>query len=459
MLLRGGTFLHALKKEQGRAVHGMHHFGTFVRNMLSIIWGDDWCISPEQSLTLLSGNETIPQQLIIRSPKANNNIIHLLHNTSILFICSQIPEKRNMHGQIYTYSLEDALISCSPQYYKTHSIEILSILASIQDIGSIARTFLNGGHVNTASRVAGALAYIHRSDASDEIIRAMHSADYKAHRVNPFEEDVPKIGKVLPIPAHSQRLRFLWDELRSEIISEYGDDNISSKPMNKSVFEKIETLYSQDAYHSLSIEGYQVTIGLIERVKSGQWNPVEEGNDGTHANALAARGYWQAFQKVKASLEAFSKEKNIIDIIRSEHSTWYRELFSPSVRAGIISAGDLAGYRNTQVYIRGSMHIPPKSHMVLDLMETFFDLLLEEENILARIVLGHYFFVYIHPYIDGNGRIGRFLMNVIAVSSGYEWIVVPTERRSEYMDALEKVASDKTILPFADFISSLLSKR
>jgi len=51
----------------------------------------------------------------------------------------------------------------------------------------------------------------------------------------------------------------------------------------------------------------------------------------------------------------------------------------------------------------------------------------------VRIVLGHFFFVYIHLYMDGNGRIGRFLMNAMMAAGGYPWTIIPVETRDEYM--------------------------
>lgn len=62
--------------------------------------------------------------------------------------------------------------------------------------------------------------------------------------------------------------------------------------------------------------------------------------------------------------------------------------------------------------------------------------------------------VYIHPYMDGNGRIARFLMNMMLVSSGYPWTVISTDRRSEYMMSLEAASVDHNIAPFAEFIAS-----
>ena len=72
-----------------------------------------------------------------------------------------------------------------------------------------------------------------------------------------------------------------------------------------------------------------------------------------------------------------------------------------------------------------------------------------------RVVLGHFFFVYIHPYMDGNGRMGRFLMNLMMASGGYPWTVVPVERRDEYMASLEAASVNQDIVPFARFIADL----
>jgi Fic family protein len=64
----------------------------------------------------------------------------------------------------------------------------------------------------------------------------------------------------------------------------------------------------------------------------------------------------------------------------NDHAIWYRELFSPSVKAGLIAASDLAGYRNQPVYIRKSMHLPPRYETVRDLMPAFFTLLKDEKE-------------------------------------------------------------------------------
>jgi Fic family protein len=64
-------------------------------------------------------------------------------------------------------------------------------------------------------------------------------------------------------------------------------------------------------------------------------------------------------------------------------------------------------------------------------------------------------FVYIHPYMDGNGRMGRFLMNLMLASGGYAWTIVPLERRADYMAALERASVDSDIRLFASFLAGL----
>jgi len=146
-------------------------------------------------------------------------------------------------------------------------------------------------------------------------------------------------------------------------------------------------------------------------------------------------------------------------VVDNDHRAWYRELFAPSVVAGILKATDLAGYRTQQVYIRGSMHTPLNTEALRDAMPVLFDLLKNEPEASVRAVLGHFFFVYIHPYMDGNGRIARFLMNTQLISGGYDWTIVPFERRAEYMAALEKASVQGDIKDFTLFIASLIPKK
>jgi Fic family protein len=75
--------------------------------------------------------------------------------------------------------------------------------------------------------------------------------------------------------------------------------------------------------------------------------------------------------------------------------------------------------RAHQVYTRNAAHVPPPVETVRDMMPTVFDLLESEPQACVRAVLGHFVFVFTHPYPDGNGRMGSFQMNAMMDSGGY----------------------------------------
>ena len=70
-----------------------------------------------------------------------------------------------------------------------------------------------------------------------------------------------------------------------------------------------------------------------------------------------------------------------------------------------------------------------------------------------RAVLGHWLFGYIHPYPDGNGRMARFLTNVMLASGGYPWTVIRVEDRNAYWGALDRASIDMDIRPFSTFVA------
>jgi Fic family protein len=292
---------------------------------------------------------------------------------------------------------------------------------------------------------------------ADEILKGMKAADYDVRESDPFAAQSRILFSNRPDSPYVNRMRLMWLEMREPIVSRFP--KVPKLPKKPDVYLKlVDEVFVSDAYHSLSIEGYRVSRELIERVRDGTWNPDLNNEDKSHRDALAAKGYWQAFQAVKQSVEQVLKGENAGDVADDAHNDWYRELFSPSVTAGLLKPSDLAGYQNNPVYIRKSKHVPPNVDAVRDMMPAFFDLLREEPNPAVRAILGHFVFVYIHPYMDGNGRMGRFLMNVMLASGGYPWTVVPVARRNDYVKALEKASVGQDIESFADFLASLIEQ-
>jgi len=121
----------------------------------------------------------------------------------------------------------------------------------------------------------------------------MSAAGYTVREADPFD-DRPAIALPMrEISPYVNRIRLLWEKMREPVIARFP--KAPGLPGNVDAYMKrVEEAYVTDAYHSLSIEGYRVTPDLIERVRSGTWNPESNEQDREQRNAMAARGYWQA---------------------------------------------------------------------------------------------------------------------------------------------------------------------
>ena len=309
-------------------------------------------------------------------------------------------------------------------------------MATQPDASALLARLLDGGHSVIAGRIAGAFRNIGREREADAILSTMRAAGYDAREKDPFDVRLTHMPYRREPSPYVHRIRLMWQAMRPEIPQRFPFP--LGRPNDiEAYLRAVDDIYVTDAYHSLSIEGYTVSRELIERVRRGDWNPQENEADKKHRDAMAARGYWQAFIAVKDSVRKVLTGKSPGAVADHDHGTWYRELFAPSVAAGLVKAANLAGYRNSPVYIRRSRHVPLRADAVRDAMPTFFELLTDEPDPAVRVVLGHFIFVYIHPYLDGNGRAGQFLMNVMMAAGGYPWTVIPVQARDRYVAALE----------------------
>jgi fido (protein-threonine AMPylation protein) len=431
-------------------------FWAFCAAYLRERFGSEWCFSPEQSLSLHTGNQAVPSQLVVRSPKSGNKPTALPYGTSLLDVRATLPADKDIQEKegLRLFSLPAALIASSPALFEHNPTDARAALAAIRDASEVLDRLLEGGHSKIAGRLAGAFRNIGRDRIADDIVGAMRAAGYDVREQDPFASRIKLLLPRRETSPYAGRIRLMWQQMREPVIERFPSS--PRRPKNIDTYLKhVQDVYVTDAYHSLSIEGYRVSPALIERVRSGTWNPDANEQDREHRNALAARGYWLAFQAVQKSLRRVLHGENPGAVAEEDHSAWYREMFASSVTAGLLRTADLAGYRNAPVYIRRSMHVPPSSDAVRAAMPVFFEMLTQEAEPAVRIVLGHFTFVYIHPYMDGNGRIGRFLMNVMLAAGGYPWTVVPLERSNAYLAALEEASVRQNIVPFTDFLALL----
>ena len=428
------------------------HFWDFLRVYLKDRFGDEYCLSAENSLDLHTATSMIPRQVIVISSKGTG-AQELPFGTSIYVYKDQIPEDKTVVRGIQIMSLPYALCKVSSSFFEQNPKDAEIALRLIKSSSELTEIIVKHKFKNSAARLIGAYEFLGNELIAEELIRDCHAMGWKIKGENPLNQDKPLLPPTRIHSPYAARIVSMWNEYRDEVISQFPKEK--GVPKNsKAYLEHVKELYERDAYNSLSIEGYQVNEELLERVKNNQWNPDLNVDDSHDRNALAARGYYEAFEEVKNSLQAVFEGMNPGDVAQKNLSKWYQKLFAPSARAGIIRELDLFGYRKGQVYIRGSRHVPLPKEALVDAMEALFECLKNEKHAAVRAVLGHYIFVFIHPYMDGNGRMGRFLMNVMFASGGYPWTIIQMKNRREYFAALETIGVENNIVPFAKFVAS-----
>lgn len=115
-------------------------------------------------------------------------------------------------------------------------------------------------------------------------------------------------------------------------------------------------------------------------------------------------------------------------------------------------------YRNLQVLISGAKHVPPQPFLVPKEMESLFLWYNDNKDKLHPVELSaemHERLVTIHPFIDGNGRTARLLMNLILLQNGFPIAILKgdTDSRLKYYSALESAQVEHDKKPFIKLIA------
>jgi hypothetical protein len=435
------------------------HIWDFLAVYLDKSYNKQYCLSAEASLDLVLSKPITPKQIVVIASKSGSGAPKILpYNTSVLVYSDpkNIPSEKIIIRNLWVMPVALALCKVAAAFFKLSPIEAEIALKSVKTAAELSKIILKYDLKKAGERLVGAYIFLNLPKIAEQLKMQLEKFGMKINPINPFEVKQPLIKNLRPVSPYAARIEALWSKFRQPIIENFLKPPGAPKNLTK-YFKHIENLYQQDAYNSLSIEGFQVTPELIDRVKNNEWNPSAYQQDFEQKNALAARGYYQAFQIVKDTMYSMLiKKQNPGEVLENQLQSWYTELFSPSVKAGLIIPSDLIGYRNHRVYIRNSRHIPPPPEAVIDSMETFFECLKNENHPAVRAILGHYIFVFIHPYMDGNGRIARFLMNLMLTSGGYPWVIVPVAKREEYMNSLEIAGVQHDIVVFTEFIKRAL---
>jgi Fic family protein len=218
----------------------------------------------------------------------------------------------------------------------------------------------------------------------------------------------------------------------------------SKRPLPQATLKSIKANELIDwTYHSNGIEGNTLTLietkVVLEGITIGGKSVKEHLEVINHKDAIFY------LEKLVTGNNPLTEQD-----IKSIHQLILKE----------IDPENAGRYRNVNVIISGATHKPPEHFIVRDQMEQLVPRLNEWQkkwHPLVVVALLHGEFVKIHPFIDGNGRTSRLLMNFIAMRYGYPPIVIKKEQRIEYYLALDTAATTLNYTPFVKMIVELAS--
>lgn len=200
----------------------------------------------------------------------------------------------------------------------------------------------------------------------------------------------------------------------------------------KSIQEKI---YLEWTYNSNAIEGNTLTMSETKVVL-----------EGITVGGKSLREHFEVINHQEAILY-------LEDIIRKKDnfSEWQIENIHQLILKNIDNE-NAGTYRKENVYISGATHVPPNFVVVPQKMQQLIEWYYGEGqklHVIERASILHTDFVKIHPFIDGNGRTARLLLNLELMKNGYPPIVITKDIRPQYYDSLDKA---HTTGDYSDFI-------
>jgi len=206
-----------------------------------------------------------------------------------------------------------------------------------------------------------------------------------------------------------------------------------------------------DAYHSTTMEGYRISREISDAIVRGEPLPDGPQDRKTLEAAMAVQGYTIAYKEVleRARRKAPIDTALILDL--------YEALFRPSVDAEITDAAALRGWRTGSVGLRGWRYVPPNPKKISDLIGGLERFAARKDlDPIARALLVHLEFVTIHPFMDGNGRLGRLLMNYALLVAGVPWVTIRSDERMPFFKAIEQAQVDGEAATFIKFVWHLI---
>lgn len=254
-----------------------------------------------------------------------------------------------------------------------------------------------------------------------------------------------------------------WKSVDLGYLEKQKEELEKHRPLPKAILQSLEEKLEIDEVHnSTAIEGNALTLGETALVLT---KGLTIGGKSLKDH-LEVKSYDKAYQYIKTIYKKTKKidEKIILEIHKLIFAD-FTPLEKPPFLTGFtedlkvqLNHG-IGVYRRQSVFIRGSIFVPPNYRKVPELMNFLIDFLNSiKQDELRKANLAHLGLATIHPFVDGNGRVARLLMNLILFNSGWPIIIVKKERRGDYLNSLEAIQKEPKAKQFFNLMLEFLQQ-
>ncbi|MBP8257725.1 MAG: hypothetical protein KAX37_10395, partial [Opitutaceae bacterium] len=271
-IIKGWYALTTPQAQPGDTTFWQAHFWGFASAYLRHRFGTAYALSAEHSLDLWTGNTQTPQQLVIIAGKGGVSKLELPNRTSLLIYSAKrnLPPATELKQGVQVMPLATALARVSPAFFRL-SATTAEIALRLVRPDDLTRVLLSDvGTLAAAERLVGAFRHCGLNEQADRLVADLTAAGLELAATDPFVAPPHLPAGLLFSSPYVGRLKALWQTMRPVVQNLFPSP--PRRPDAQAYLDRVAEIYTHDAYHSLSIEGYQVTPELIARIASGGWN-------------------------------------------------------------------------------------------------------------------------------------------------------------------------------------------
>ena len=222
-IIKGWYMLVRPDVNSGESTTWYANFWDFIRIYLEHHYGEDYCLSAENSLELHGGSTPIPRQVLAITKRGGGRPQELLFDTSVFVYGSpdSMPDEKVIIRGVQVMSLPYALCKATPTFFKTNPTEAIIALKSVRSHYDFVQVIIKHNFKRAAGRIIGAYRFLGDEGMATSIENDLLESGIKVQTENPFTDEQAPLGIPRVRSPYMARIFTLWQTYRKDVIDHF----------------------------------------------------------------------------------------------------------------------------------------------------------------------------------------------------------------------------------------------